>query len=1169
MFPRSDRLNMRRLAAFFAFILAFALMIPGLTMMARAEEGQVVDVDVRITNFEIRNLNKETVEKIHHTQTFLLKMDWNADHLGDTLKSGDQFHIELPDTMKFPAGAVQREFNLTREDDPSVVIGKGIIQPGPGDIGGTVTVTFNEKVEGKLNNHGTLWMGAQFNMDKLKVNEVNKFTVTVSKVPITTEMTPYLPGPIVNEDLLKWGNPDSMDPHVVKWGARINHAKHDHKNAVITDSLSEGMGDETYIPGSFILEEREYSENGEQSTTLKTIDLIEGPGGNFTLAPDKRSFTIRLGDISGKQLALRYSTTYTKPGKQLKNKLTLNSDQIKDFSKTYTYQSAESGGTGSNDDASKIKLKKVDATDPTITLKGAVFEVTKPDGQTFRLTTGDDGTATSDALVAGQQYKVKEIEAPKGYIADETEHVLTVNADSAAELTVQNKRITIDIPVEKFWEDKGNQAGLRPQEVEVQLVANDKDVEGQRRTLVEVNNWKDEFKNVPKFDTDGNLIKYTVRELNPPAEYGVTVTGDPNGDASQGFSITNSYVPEVVRLPVKKKWLGPGADSVKVQLLGRLDDAEPYEDVPGAVLTLTKDEGWQGSFENLPKLKEGKLVSYAVKELDVDTSKYQVEIDNKGACTVYRATEECGSTITNRNIEKVDISGVKTWNDDDDRDRKRPKEITVKLLADGQPVREETVTAGADGTWAYSFTGLPKYTDAGGQIAYSVDEVKVPGYEKAINGTDITNTYSPETVDIPVKKVWVGPKGSEVTVTLLADGQPVPDKSLVLNAGNSWKGSFDGLPKNKDGNPIVYTVTEAQVAGVDTSKYEVTVSDFVPCALPRGDQQVRADAECGFTITNKNIEKVKVEGVKTWDDDNDRDGKRPGEITVRLKTKDGEQASQKVTAANNWAYSFTDLPKYTDKGDEIVYTVTEDAVGEYATKIDADGTITNSYTPGKTSVSVSKVWDDADNQDGVRPDSVKVQLKADEKALGEPVVLNADNKWTHTWTDLFINNNGKKIGYTVEEVDVPQGYEAKVEGDAQKGYTVTNTHVPEQVSIPVVKKWEGKTGASATFHLYAGKDDTGKVLTLDAAVDWKGSFDGLPKFKDGKEIAYTITEDALEGYEAKVKGDMRDGFTVTNTYVDKKLAKTGLSGSGLLLGSTILGGAGAVMLAVRRKREQA
>ena len=1139
---------MRRLAAFFAFILAFALMIPGLTMMARAEEGQVVDVDVKITNFEIRNITKETVEKIHHTQTFLLKMDWNADHLGDTLKSGDQFHIELPDTMKFPAGAVQREFNLTRKDDPSVVIGKGIIQPGPGDIGGTVTVTFNEKVEGKLNNHGTLWMGAQFNMDKLKVNEVNKFTVTVSKVPITTEMTPYLPGPIVNEDLLKWGNPDSMDPHVVKWGARINHAKHDHKNAVITDSLSEGMGDETYIPGSFILEEREYSENGEQSTTLKTIDLIEGPGGNFTLAPDKRSFTIRLGDISGKQLALRYSTTYTKPGKQLKNKLTLNSDQIKDFSKTYTYQSAESGGTGSNDDASKIKLKKVDETDPTITLKGAVFEVKKPDGQTFKLTTGDDGTATSDALVAGQQYTVKEIEAPKGYIADETEHVLTVNADSAAELTVKNEPITIEITAEKNWVDSDGVDGNRPDEVVVKLVADDPDIPAQTLTLKKSEGWKGVFTGLRKFSSTGEEINYTVEE--DPVPVGYTTSAPSYDPQTRTFTVTNTL--ETVNISVKKEWVGPATDSVTVKLLA---DNQPE----GKTLTLNKDNNWQGTFKDLPTHKNKKKVEYSLEEVAVPG--YKSEITGSVAD---------GFTIKNTNIETTTIFGVKTWNDDNDRDRKRPKEITVKLLGDGKLVKEEKVEAGPDGEWTYTFRDLPKYDPTTGtEISYTIAEDQVEGYEiPDINGFNITNTRNPDTVAVPVKKVWVGPKGTQATVQLFDTDGEVAGKTLTLNEGNGWQGVFNPLPKYKDGHEIKYTVKEVDV---DTSKYEVTVSDFVPCPLPRADQQVRADAECGFTITNTNIEKVKVEGVKTWDDDNDRDSKRPGEITVRLKTKDGEQASQKVTAANNWAYSFTDLPKYENDGDEIGYWVTEDAVAEYATKIDADGTITNSYTPGKTSVTVSKVWDDADNQDGVRPDSVKVQLKAGGKALGEPVVLNADNKWTHTWTDLFINNNTdkKKIEYKVEEVDVPQGYEVKVEGDAQKGYTVTNTHVPEQVSIPVVKKWEGKTGASATFHLYAGKDDTGKVLTLDAAVDWKGSFDGLPKFKDGEEIAYTITEDALEGYEAKVKGDMRDGFTVTNTYVDKKLAKTGFSGGGVLLGSTILGGAGAVMLAVRRKREQA
>ena len=50
--------------------------------------------------------------------------------------------------------------------------------------------------------------------------------------------------------------------------------------------------------------------------------------------------------------------------------------------------------------------------------------------------------------------------------------------------------------------------------------------------------------------------------------------------------------------------------------------------------------------------------------------------------------------------------------------------------------------------------------------------------------------------------------------------------------------------------------------------------------------------------------------------------------------------------------------------------------------------MTNSYTPGKTSVTVTKSWNDADNQDGKRPESIQVQLYADGKAQGEPVVLN-------------------------------------------------------------------------------------------------------------------------------------------------------------------------------------
>ena len=54
----------------------------------------------------------------------------------------------------------------------------------------------------------------------------------------------------------------------------------------------------------------------------------------------------------------------------------------------------------------------MDAEDNATRLANAVFTVTRPDGTTFELTTGADGTVTSAALPVGT-YKVKERVAPK------------------------------------------------------------------------------------------------------------------------------------------------------------------------------------------------------------------------------------------------------------------------------------------------------------------------------------------------------------------------------------------------------------------------------------------------------------------------------------------------------------------------------------------------------------------------------------------------------------------------------------------------------------------------------------------------------------------------------------------------------------------------------------
>ena len=59
----------------------------------------------------------------------------------------------------------------------------------------------------------------------------------------------------------------------------------------------------------------------------------------------------------------------------------------------------------------------------------------------------------------------------------------------------------------------------------------------------------------------------------------------------------------------------------------------------------------------------------------------------------------------------------------------------------------------AAGTWTYHFDNLDVVDDAGNVIAYTVSEEPVEGYETTIEGSNITNTRTPEVVEIPVTKV--------------------------------------------------------------------------------------------------------------------------------------------------------------------------------------------------------------------------------------------------------------------------------------------------------------------------------------------------------------------------------------------------------------------------------
>ena len=77
--------------------------------------------------------------------------------------------------------------------------------------------------------------------------------------------------------------------------------------------------------------------------------------------------------------------------------------------------------------------------------------------------------------------------------------------------------------------------------------------------------------------------------------------------------------------------------------------------------------------------------------------------------------------------------------------------------------------------------------------------------------------------------------------------------------------------------------------------------------------------------------------TKTWVDDNNKEGKRPASITVNLLADGSTVETVQITPdkEGNWAYTFTDLPKYQQDGKtEIAYTVTEQPVAGYTATIE-------------------------------------------------------------------------------------------------------------------------------------------------------------------------------------------------------------------------------------------
>ncbi|MBO5349673.1 MAG: Cna B-type domain-containing protein, partial [Clostridia bacterium] len=392
--------------------------------------------------------------------------------------------------------------------------------------------------------------------------------------------------------------------------------------------------------------------------------------------------------------------------------------------------------------------------------------------------------------------------------------------------------------------------------------------------------------------------------------------------------------------------------------------------------------------------ESGDKIEDEVTEFEVKVYQDAIEDEENGKVTfdsqIFISTEN--AMITQTSFETTtgvvkDLNGIKITSQElADADKTYYFVITETKAPDEYTAIDYKVVVPV----TYSQSGSKYVATKGVAFAVNSENTKIDLDDNATTYNEATVSQNGVTINVKVpnkkiektsksvKKVWEdnnnqdGIRPGSIEVTLLADDKQYSadgvENPVTLNEGNSWSHTWNNLPKYANGTEINYEIKEIQVPDGYTSTSEE-------------DGNVT-------TITNKHTPEVTERTVKkVWEDNNNQDGKRPSSIEVTLLADDEQYSAEGVqnpvtlNEGNSWSYTWNNLPKYAN-GTEINYEIKELQVPDgYTSETKVQGnttTITNEYAPDKTSKSVKKVWEDNNNQDGIRPGSIEVTLLADD-----------------------------------------------------------------------------------------------------------------------------------------------------------------------------------------------
>ena len=716
--------------------------------------------------------------------------------------------------------------------------------------------------------------------------------------------------------------------------------------------------------------------------------------------------------------------------------------------------------------------------------------------------------------------------------------------------------------------------------------------------------WKILINNINSFDNNGNveIIKtFGVVYKDLPIEEHANI----RNAANVKFSLKD--VPEVVgvtnkekevetttdgqfarRITVNKTWSddnnanGKRPTSIKYILKG---GNTPIEQVVTG--NVTTNEDWSYTFENVPKYNDrNELINYTLEEEPV------VQDGFKFYKKSISGDMNDGFDVTNTfkiPTETISVKADKHWADNSNQAKKRPTSIILRLKNSAEIVEDKTLTGTGD-DWTYTFENVPKYNQFGNEVNYSLEELEtntgdLKFYNKDVTGTyksgfTVTNTFNvpDEKVNVAVTKNWddnSNVNGKRPTsIKYVLNGGTTPVEQVVsgnTTTDGNWSYTFANLPKyNELGNIINYSVEEQEVNANDFKFYT---------------NKIIGDKDSGFRITNKFVvpeDKIQIQVTKHWEDNNNVNNRRPESIKFVIKQNNSEIKSKVVTGNRttdeNWSYTFDNLAKFDENGQEIDYVLEEQEVNADDMKFYTGTTsgnrksgfvVTNKFTVPNETIKprVTIEWDDNSNNKNKRPNDVKVIVKDNKGRIvkeGNVTGNPTDNSWTKEFEDVpKYDGNGKEIPYTVEVIpnnpNDLEFYVPSIKGDKDKGFVVTERFtVPGQtIDLNVIKKWNDNSNArnkrpeSIKLVVKNGNDIVNEKVVTGTGNEWTYTFNKLPKYNnDGEVINYTVDEQEVnEGdllFYSKFYSKEVNNNVITNTMrltgdgevTDSKVEKT-------------------------------